>query len=287
MNLLPPLPPSFILFALAAGSAVAGAPLFAAGRRALRVRRALASLEEVPLDERAAGLVAVRGVVALESPLFAPLSGSPCAGFTLEVAGEWTRIGAVLHELRPFRLKGEDCVARVVAERAHLTTMITSERVLAPGEALPERLAALLAGSAEVRWLLDRRVPIRVVERALEVGASIVVTGFARPALVSQAGTATVASAETVELAATGTDGAGWGPALVSSATSVAVREPALWLEAGELLDPLEVSATAPSAARLAPPLWHVALVLAGPLLTITGLLLLAHLAAPLIEGRF
>ena len=275
------------MFALAAGSVVAGAPLFAAGRRAFRVRHALAALDVVPLDARLSGLVAVRGVVALESPLFAPLSGRPCAGFTLEVAGERTRIGAMIHELRPFRLQGESCVARVVAERAHLTTAVTSERVLAPGEALPERLAALLAGSAEVRWLLDRRVPLRVVERALEIGASIVVTGIARPARVSHAGTATVASVEMVELAATGTDGGGWGTVVVSDTIDAAVSEPELWLETGELLDQLEVSATSPSAARLAPPSWQIALVLAGPLLTITGLLLLAHLAAPLIQGRF
>ena len=275
------------MFALAAGSVVAGAPLFAAGRRAFRVRHALAALDVVPLDARLSGLVAVRGVVALESPLFAPLSGRPCAGFTLEVAGERTRIGAMIHELRPFRLQGESCVARVVAERAHLTTAVTSERVLAPGEALPERLAALLAGSAEVRWLLDQRVPLRVVERALEIGASIVVTGIARPARVSHAGTATVASVEMVELAATGTDGGGWGTVAVSNTIDAAVSEPELWLETGELLDQLEVSATSPSAARLAPPSWQIALVLAGPLLTITGLLLLAHLAAPLIQGRF
>ncbi len=288
MDLLPPLPPTFITFALAAGSVVAGAPLFAAGRRALRLRQALASLREAPLDADASGVVAVRGRVALEGPMFAPLSGRPCAGFTLEVAGDRMSVGAVLHELRPFRLQGESASARVVAEHAHLTTAVTSERTLAPGEALPQRLGELLAGSAEVRWLLDRRVPIRLVERALEVGAEIVVTGIARPAEAVRPVIATVASVETVELAATGTDGAGWGIATASHTRNAGTTSaPALWIEAGEPFEQLELSSSAPDAATLAPPVWRIALVLVGPLLTIAGLLALAQLAAPLIGGRF
>lgn len=278
MDLLPPLPPTFVTFALAAGSVVAGAPLFATGRRALRLRQALVGLHEAPLSADAAGLVAVRGRVALEGPMFAPLSGRACAGFTLEVAGDRMRVGAVLHELRPFRLLGESASARVVAEHARLGTAITAERLLAAGEALPQRLAELLGSSPEVRWLLDRRVPLRLVERALEAGAEVVVTGMARPAF------ATVATVERVTLAATGTDGGGWAD--VTSHVVTANTEPSLWIEAGEPLERLEITPSAPTAAQLAAPRWQVLLVLAGPLLALAGLLALAQLAAPLIEGR-
>lgn len=278
MDLLPPLPPTFVTFALAAGSVVAGAPLFATGRRALRLRQALVGLHEASLSADAAGLVAVRGRVALEGPMFAPLSGRACAGFTLEVAGDRMRVGAVLHELRPFRLLGESASARVVAEHARLGTAITAERLLAAGEALPQRLAELLGSSPEVRWLLDRRVPLRLVERALEAGAEVVVTGMARPAF------ATVATVERVTLAATGTDGGGWAD--VTSHVVTANTEPSLWIEAGEPLERLEITPSAPTAAQLAAPRWQVLLVLAGPLLALAGLLALAQLAAPLIEGR-
>lgn len=284
MDLLPPLPPTFVTFALAAGSVVAGAPLFATGRRALRLRHALASLREVALGPESTGLVAVRGRVALEGPMFAPLSGRPCAGFSLEVAGDRMRVGAVLHELRPFRLLGESASARVVAEHARLGTAVTAEKLLAAGEALPQRLAELLGRSPEVRWLLDRRVPLRLVERALEVGAEVVVTGMARPAFAAGTAFASMASVQTVQLAATGTDGGGWAD--VSEQSVTANTEPSVWIESGEPLERLEIASAAPTAAQLAAPRWHIALVVAGPLLALAGVLALAQLAAPLLEGR-
>jgi hypothetical protein len=101
---------------------------------------------------------------------------------------------------------------------------------------------------------------------------------MARPAF------ATVATVEHVTLAATGTDGGGW--AEVSSPVVTANTEPGLWIEAGEPLERLEITPSAPTAAQLAAPRWHVLLVLAGPLLALAGLLALAQLAAPLVEGR-
>lgn len=285
MNLLPPLPPTFITFALAAGGVVAGAPLFAAGRRALHLRQALASLRVTPPDAQTSGLLAMRGRVALEGPMFAPLSGRPCAGYTLEVAGDGMRVGASVSELRAFRLQGETLTARVVSERMGLTTGITMQRVLESGESLPQRLGDLLSHLPEVRWLLDRRVPIRITERALEVGAEVYVMGMARPTRVVGSIRAVSEAAEEAEWAATGTDGAVWTAATGGGGRSAS--EPALWIEACGPLQRIEIGSTEPDPATLAPSPWRVALVVVGPLLTLAGLLLLARFVAPLIEGRF
>jgi hypothetical protein len=273
------------MFALAIGGVVAGAPLFAAGRRAIRLRQALATLEERPLVADTVGLAAVRGRVVLEGPMFAPLSGRPCAGFTLEATGEKMRVGAVLHELRPFRLQGESASARIVADHARLGTEVTAERLLTPGDALPQRLSELLGGSAELRWLLDRRVPIRLVERALEVGSEVVVTGMLRPAQAVAGATAAVASEGMMSFAATGTDGAVWS--FAASAPTGRADEPSVWVEASDPLERLEISTRVPTAAQLAPPSWQSALVVAGPLLMFAGLGMLAALAGPLLQGRY
>ena len=86
MDLLASIPVTAVGILLAGGLVVAGAPLFAMGRRALVLRRVLGSLAERPLGRDLSGWVHVRGRVALLSPLFAPLSGRPCAGFKLEVS---------------------------------------------------------------------------------------------------------------------------------------------------------------------------------------------------------
>ena len=57
-----------------------GAPLFSDGLRALRLRRQLEALRETGLTDSLAGFAHARGRVALDSPLFSPLSGEPCAG---------------------------------------------------------------------------------------------------------------------------------------------------------------------------------------------------------------
>ena len=62
MALLQPLPVTALGLLAATACVVAGGPLFAAGRRALRLRRALGSLEERPLEPDASGWVLVRGV---------------------------------------------------------------------------------------------------------------------------------------------------------------------------------------------------------------------------------
>ena len=292
-NAFAQLPVSALLLLLAAVATLAGAPLFAAGRRALQMRRAAAGLTVVPLDHTAAGLVTLHGQVALESPMFAPLSGRPCAGFTLEVAGDGMRVGASLSELRAFRLVGEQATARVVVDHGVWRGAVTQRRTITPLEALPERLAGLLEQSAEVRWLRDRRVALQLTERALEVGAEVFVTGVARGSGVAQVARGQAqefAMVESMELAATGTDGMAWTVGDIGDigdkGQRSSRREPELWIESGEPLGQLLVTPEAPAPAVVAPPLWKLTLMLLGPAFTLAGLLYLARVVAPLIVGR-
>src|SRR2546430_13521226 len=160
MDFLAHIPVRALWLLAAAGCVVAGAPLFAMGRRTLRLRQVLAGLAERPLGSDHAGVSLVRGRVSLESPRFAPLSGRPCAGYTLEVFGQGLRVGDSIGELRPFRLASGGVTARVVPEGSSWRGPVTSERTVAPDEELPARLSELLASSAESRWLRDRRVPL-------------------------------------------------------------------------------------------------------------------------------
>lgn len=264
----------------AAACAVAGAPLFASGLRAFRLRRALASLTECALDAVSEGLVLVRGKVSLEGPLFAPLSGKPCAGFTLEVSGTSMRVGGTVHELRPFRLSSGGVSARVVPEQVRWQGAVTCERTVPGTEQLPERLTALLDRSVEARWLMNRKVTLRLVERALPVGAEVFVTGIAR-------GIATASLVESVELAATGTDGPLFDYAASGTAGESDGAHPGLWIEAEDPLERVLVTDAPPSKSALQPPAWRLALLVLGPILTLVALMYLARAAAPLIAGRF
>ena len=290
MEALTQLPVSVPLLLLATAFVVAGAPLFAAGLHAFRLRRALAELRETAPDEDASGVVMVRGEVVLESPMFAPLSGKPCAGYALEISGEGMRVGGVVRELRPFRLAGEHATARVVPDQAQWHGGITGERTVAAGEAMPERLAGLLGQSPEVRWLQDRRVTLCLTERALEAGSEVFVTGVARASdehagQRSRHGAQVFAMVESVELAATGTDSMAWS--VGGDGRVIRTAQPELWIEADEPLRRLLVSAEAPRPAALAPPFWKLVLMLLGPALALAGLLYLTCVAAPFVMGRF
>ena len=275
MALFDPLPVTALGLLVATSAVVAGAPLIVAGRRALRLRLALGSLEETALEADASGWVMVRGKVALLSPLFAPLSGKRCAGYELEVCGERSRVGGLVLERRPFRLECGEQSAFVSPDRAQWRAPVTAERTLGVAEAIPERLAELLETSAEIRWLRDRRVPLRIVERALESGSEVTVLGVARTEHSD-------AHAETVELAATGTDD-GLATTLTSGETGSASE---LWLAGDEGTGP-HVFTERPDVRALRPSMWRVALVGAGPALTLSGLLYLAWAATPLVAGRF
>jgi hypothetical protein len=260
---------------VAAACVVGGAPMFAAGRRALRLRRVLAGLAERPLGSDLAGVSLVRGRVSLEGPLFAPLSGKPCAGYTLDVTAEGLRVGGSLADLRPFRLTSDGVTARVVPEGARWNGPVTSERRIAPGEELPQRLAELITSHADARWMRDRAVPLRLVERALEVGAQVYVTGSAH-------GAATAVAVDTLELAATGTDDA-VGMSLGSAATDF---HPGLWIEPSEVFEQVLVTAEPPAAGTLVPPAWRLAFLVLGPLTTMLGFLYILKAAAVLVRGR-
>src|SRR5262245_17075680 len=113
---------------VAAACVVAGAPLFARGLRAFRMRQRLDRLVEKPLTGDVSGLVRVRGRVALEGPLFAPISGTPCAGFQLEVRGEGSSVGGFVRDWRAFRLEAGEASALVPAEQAEWHAPVTAQR---------------------------------------------------------------------------------------------------------------------------------------------------------------
>ena len=261
----------------ATACAVAGGPLFAAGRRALRLRQALGSLSEAPLTAEASGWVLVRGRVALASPLFAPLSGKPCAGYELEVCGDRSRVGGTVAERRAFQLECGGPTAFVSPERAKWQLPVTADRTLSAGDPLPDRLVDLLESNAEIRWLRDRRAPLRILERALEIGAEITVLAVARAEHVAEA-------IEIAELAATGTDD--------GLATTITAGDPAataeLWLVGDDRAGTgPRVFTSPPDVRALRPPWWRAALVAVGPALTLAGLCYLAYAASPLVAGRF
>jgi hypothetical protein len=280
MDLLAHIPVTAVGVLTAMVSVVAGAPLFAMGRRALRMRRALDHLAERPLTRDASGWVLASGRVALVSPLFAPLSGKRCTGFQLEVVGEHSRVGGVIDEWRPFRLEHEDASALVSAEGAAWKAPVTEERTLAATDPLPERLVELLASSPETTWLRDRRATLHVVERALEAGAEVSVLGVA---LEEDAN----ANAQNVRLAATGTDD-GLSVEVVAGHPAPGTVPGELWIVGGEGGAQGVRLFTEPADPRdLLPSRWRVLLLGVGPLLTVTGLLYLARAAGPLIAGRF
>lgn len=270
-----PLTPGGVLLAVAC--AIAGAPLFALGRQAWRARGALAGLRDAPLSERSDGLVRVTGRVALESPLFAPLSGRPCAGFELVVRGLGTAVGGVVRDRRAFRLESGEAAARVLPEGADWYMPVTALRTLAAGEAPTERLAALLDSCAELRWLRGRALALEIVERALESGRAVSVVGVARTRRAA-------VSEQEVELAATGTDGGGFTAPRMIPGPELPTWE--LTLEPDEPLERIQVHADPPGRPAVLPSRWRASLALVGPALTVAGLAYLARAAEPLLARQ-
>ena len=263
MNLLEPTPAGS---AMAAGLVVAGAPVFSAGLRVLRLRRRLAGLAERPLAEAPTGFVLVRGRVALASPLVGPLSGNPCAGFTLEIRGG--RTSARVVERRAFRLQDGGVTAQVLADPGTWELSPTAERRFTAGAALSQNLTALLQDSAEAAWIRRRR-PFVLVERALLAGQECWVLGQATHAPPFE-----LEQEHEFELRRTGTDGAAHAPLARSQPP-----EPDLWIRSDAHLQFLRVSDRRPDPAELMPPPWGLVLTAAGPLLSLTGLIYLARAA--------
>jgi len=257
---------------VAAVAVVAGGPLFATGLAALRGRRAARALTPSSLTPASRGPVLVRGRVQLESPLFAPLSQRACAGFVLEMAAADAAVSGRVQERRAFRLVTDGGDAHVAAEAAQWAPGVTDSRDIARGEVLPTRLEQLLDTVPEARWLRSRGA-MRLTERALLPTAEVWVAGVVRRARPAESAVERV-------LAATGTDDA---TAVIIEAAGHA--EPEWWIEDGDAL-PVRVSEVPPVAAQLAPPAWQVGLALAGPMVSLLGLLYLAQALDQRMGGR-
>jgi hypothetical protein len=266
--------------ALAGVAVVLGAPWFSDGLRAFRLREQFAKLHRATLADLPSGFVQVRGQVALESPMFTPLSGKPAAAFRLEIHARHGRLTQFVDERRAFRLMDGGATARVQEHRALLDLPVTATRDLAFGEAPGAQLGALLDRAPEMRWAHRTGLALTLVERALFVGAECHVVGYARHGRP-------LTIVEDVELARTGTDdatlaatsrvrtfAAGSGPA--PRADAMDAGDPDLWLGSGEHLDFLLVSGGEPALSRYTVPAWRVLGTALGPALSMAGLLYLA-----------
>lgn len=264
-----PFVPSLAGVLVAAAAVAIGVPLFGAGLRALRLRRVLGGVRTASLEEAGPGAVQARGRVALESPLFAPLSGRRCAGFRLEARGVDVPAERAIEDLRPFRLVDGGTIAQVAADGARWDMPVTSERILEPDEPLTERLLALLSEMPEAAWLRQSGHRVRLIERALLSGAECHVIGqLARIGHVEWR--------EEVQLARTGTDDE---PITIGTLIAGTADAPSAWIGPVDKTDWMHVSGDPVDPASLLAPARHLAALVAGPLLGLLGLLYLAAAA--------
>jgi hypothetical protein len=252
----------------AAASLIAGAPLFSDGMRAVRLRRQLERLRTAPLSEWPSGFVHVSGRVALESPMFAPLSGKPCAGWRLELRSSTPRTIACLDERRPFQLIDGTVLAHVAEHGAAWELAVSAERDIAHDEPISERLDTLLMNAGDVAWARRAGATLHVVERALLAGAECHVIGTVQHSR-------TRAYEMDDEWLRTGTDDGPSEPAGSISAREY-LSEPDLRISSGEHLDFLLVTDRKPSASRLSLPAWRMLGAAAGPAMGLAGLTYLA-----------
>jgi hypothetical protein len=286
--------------ACAALAVAGGGPLFSDGLRALRLNRRLSRLAERPLADSPSGFIHTRGRVVLDSPLFSPLSGKPCAGFRLEVSCSGTRTAGSVEQRRAFRIVSGEVSARVLAGEGRWQVSETGRREIAPAEALSENLAALLEGCPELVWLRRQRLPVVLTEYALLAGDECHVIGHARHARPYEL------PAE-LELARTGTDDAArLGPGEAGSDEDrggsgggpfgFERRRPGrpfadevdLWMDGGGHLDFVLVSDAPPLSTGLELSPWRALGLVFGPMLSLGGLLYLAHAADQFrARGRF
>ncbi|HET7225205.1 MAG TPA: hypothetical protein VFK69_05760 [Candidatus Eisenbacteria bacterium] len=247
-------------FALAAAAVVGGAPMFAAGLKAWRLRRERArrparSYEGHALD---GDPVALAGRVALESPLFSPLTSRPCAGFRLEVRGPGAALTGDVAVTRAFSLVHDGGIAHVAGEHGTWRIGVTDQRVIEAHEPLSANLEALLGAKPEALWWRRAGGRLELIEHALFADATVHVVG--------QAVATRIVHDEAAWLA-TGTDDA---PAY---ATPVESEEITI---GPSPLEPLLISDLAPAPAPVEP-WYHTLGLVAGPLLTLGGLWLLMH----------
>lgn len=270
MNSAFELVPSATGLMFAAAAIAIGAPLFSGGLRALRLARAFRGLTECTLARAAGGVAHVRGRVVLESPMFAPLSGAPCAGYRLEISGGQGAVSSALEDFRPFRIADGDRVARVNTEDLRCDLGRTTSRDVRADEGLSEKLAMLMERVPEARWLRRCGGTLTLTERVLAAGAECHVVGSL---LQLREVTAT---AET-EWLATGTDGG--AVASIAASTTAATAEPGYQIDSGEHLGFLLISDRAPDPGRFRLSPWSVAGIVVGPALSLAGLIYFARVA--------
>lgn len=258
-------------FAMAAAFIAGGAPLFSSGLRALRLRRELARARAAA-DPSAPGYVALEGRVALETPLFSPLTGRPCAGFRLEVRGIGAEVANEIVVARGFSIAHAGAVAHVDAERGTWQLGVTAERTLEAAAPMTSGLEALLSSAPEALWWRRAGGRLQLVERALFADATVHVVGHA-------ATTRVVHETESIGLA-TGTD-----DVAESWTTEIETEETVIGPSS---LDYLMISDAAPAAPPAAVAWYRTLGVVAGPLLTLVGLWLLMNATDQLRSfGRF
>lgn len=256
---------------LAAAAIVAGAPLFSSGLRAARLRAKFRRLQRFTLAEHPGGFAHVSGRVELESPLFAPLSALPCAGFRLEVHADGLKLHRHVDERRAFRIEDGPESAIVSAPRGPWLVAPTGEREVRAAEPLRAGLLALLERVPEALWWRRAGGTLHLVERALQAGAECHVVGTVRPASVA---------AVTLEWVRTGTDS--------QPVTEELISDPALTVGPDDHLDFVLVGDRPPRSEDLHISDHHVVGVIIGPALSLTGMLYLASVADYLRAlGRF
>jgi hypothetical protein len=254
---------------LAVACVVVGGPWFADGLRALRARRALRALPPEAGNELHPGPLHVHGRVVLESPMFAPLSGRPCARWELHVRDARGMFVGRVAEERDFLLETEAGVAQVTTG-AEWRLAITDERAYASTSELSENLSAQLERAPELRWLKARGSSVIIVERALFAGSEAHVLGAGLRGAVQWH--------ERTELARTGTDDVAWEESLVEPETE--------WhIGPCNDLEHCIVSDRALAPRRLAPPAWRANGAILGPALALAGLLELADAAGRGVGG--
>jgi hypothetical protein len=270
--------PTLTGLALAAFAVIAGAWLFSNGLRALRLRHGLRDLAAPPAGTEPNGFTHLNGRVTLESPLFAPLSAAPCAGFRLEARAVGLPLLWTVEERRAFRITVNGVAAHVQEDGATWELEATAQREIAAADPLSEALAALLARAPEALWWRRSGGTLQLTERALRSGAECHVVGSVRGARRHE-----LVIEEEVELARTGTDGA--AEFLATRPSPVA---PGLWVGPGDHLDFLLVSDRAPDTAQHMIPAYKALGVFAGPAISLAGMLYLAAAADVLRSlGRF
>jgi hypothetical protein len=268
MDLASWLEPNAAGLTLAAAAVIGGAPLFGDGLRALRLRRSLRRVRaSAPGAVTDGAFAQLAGRVALESPLFAPLSSVPCAGYDLEVHAVGAPLSRTIAERRAFRIADrDDPVTVVAAPVGYWDVAVTAERRLAAADPVSEGLAALLGRVPEALWWRRVGGTLRVVERALAADALCHVVGMAhvRRALVGATGE--------FGWARTGTDD--------TPVASIAVPAPDdVTIGAGDHLGFMLVSDQEPRRERLDVPLASAAGAVLGPLLSLLGMLYLVSAA--------